>query len=135
MKRKDVIKAFKNLGIRLEKLDEHFYHFKYDEVSYLYTYYASDEYFLHISIPSIFEVTDDNIDLLLPVINQANNLIKYVKIHHEGGSLWASIEYPMMEWVKLEEVIVLAAMALQNAAIYFNKLVRGEYEDSNEEDD
>ena len=76
MKKNDILKALDNLGFMVDEFGGHCYHFEYEELNYLYNYDESDENFLFLSIPNIFAATDDNAELLMPVINQVNNIIK-----------------------------------------------------------
>ena len=135
MTKRDLLNALDNLGFSVEELNEHFIHFEYEEVNYLYTYDDTDEDFLHLSVPAIFQVTDDNADMVMPVINRANNIIKYAKIFYSQELVWATFEYPLYEWVKLEELIEFAIKVLQNAAVTFNRILRGDFDDIDGEEE
>ncbi|MBQ9546147.1 MAG: hypothetical protein IJU90_02555 [Bacteroidales bacterium] len=134
MTKNDILKALDELGFKVESLNERFYHFEFEGLNYLYSYDEDDDDFLHISIPSIFEVTDDNIDMVLPVISQANNIIKYAKIIYSQDMVFATFEYPLFDWVNLEDVIEFAVRVLQSAAITFNRILRGEYDNNDGEE-
>ena len=128
MKKDDVLTALDNLGFGVEEINEYFYHFEYEEVNYLYNYDEDDEDFLHLSIPAIFQVTEDNAEMVMPVINRANDIIKYAKIVYSQEMVWATFEYPLFEWVNIEELLEFAIRMLQSAAVTFNRVLRGEFD-------
>ena len=128
MKKDDVLTALDNLGFGVEEINEYFYHFEYEEVNYLYNYDEDDEDFLHLSIPAIFQVTEDNAEMVMPVINRANDIIKYAKIVYSQEMVWATFEYPLFEWVDIEELLEFAIRMLQSAAVTFNRVLRGEFD-------
>lgn len=135
MTKNDILKALDNMGFTVEEFGGHFYHFEYEGVHYLYNHDDSDEDFLHISIPDIFEVSEETADLVMPVINRTNNIVKYAKIIHAQDMVWATFEYPLFEWVDLEELLEFAIKLLQGAAITFNHVLRGEYDEKDGEED
>ena len=130
MKKQDILQAFDNLGFSLEEIHKNRYRFKYNDVSYLYTYYDDDEYFMHISIPGIFEVSEENVDMVLPVINRANRIVKYAKLTYEMELVWVAIEYPIFDGIDMEDFIEFAVNLLQEAAEIFNEIISGEYDDN-----
>lgn len=129
MKKDDVLKALDNLGFNVEEINEYFFHFEYEELDYLYNYDEDDEDFLHLSIPAIFQVTEDNAEMVMPVINRANDIIKYAKIVYSQEMVWATFEYPLFEWVDIEELLEFAIRVLQCAAVTFNRVLRGEFDE------
>ncbi len=135
MTKNDILQALENLGFTVEELNEHFYHFEYEDVNYLFTHYDDDEDFLHISIPAIFQVTDDNVDMVLPVINRTNNIVKYAKIIYTQEMVWATFEYPLFEWVDLEELLEFAINMLQSASYTFNRVLRGDFDETEGEEE
>ena len=135
MTKSDILNALDNLGFSVDELNEHFIRFEYEEVNYLYTHDDTDEDFFHLSIPAIFQVTDDNADMVMNVINHANNIIKYAKIFYSQELVWATFEYPLFEWVNLEEILEFAIKVLQNAAVTFNRILRGDFDDTDGEEE
>ncbi len=134
MKKNDILKALDNLGFTVDEFGGHYYHFEYEETNYLYNYDESDENFLFLSIPNIFAATDDNAELLMPIINQVNNIIKYAKITYAEEMVWATFEYPLFKWVNLEELLEYAIRVLQSAAHTFNRVLRGDFDTEREEE-
>ena len=133
MTKNDILKALDNMGFTVDEFGGHYYHFEYEETNYLYNYDESDEEFLFLSIPNIFQVTDDNAEMMMPVINQANNIVKYAKITYSQEMVWATFEYPLFEWIDLEELLEFAIRMLQSAATTFNRILRGDFDEEREE--
>lgn len=129
MTKNDILKALDNLGFTVEEFGGHFYHFEYEGANYLYNYDEHDEDFLFISIPNIFQVTDDNAAMVMPVLNQVNNIVKYAKITYSQEMVWATFEYPLFDWVNIEELLEFAIKVLQSAATTFNRVLRGDFDE------
>lgn len=135
MTKNDILKALDNLGFTVDEFGGHFYHFEYEELSYLYNYDERDEDFLFLSIPNIFQVTEDNAEMVMSVINQANNIVKYAKITYSQEMVWATLEYPLFEWVNLEEFLEFAIRILQCAAATFDRVLRGDFDEKEGEEE
>ena len=67
--------------------------------------------------------------MVMPVINRANDIIKYAKIVYSQEMVWATFEYPLFEWVDIEELLEFAIRVLQCAAVTFNRVLRGEFDE------
>lgn len=135
MTKNDILKALDNLGFTVDEFGGHFYHFEYEELSYLYNYDERDEDFLFLSIPNIFQVTEDNAEMVMSVINQANNIVKYAKITYSQEMVWATLEYPLFDWVNIEELLEFAINVLQSAATTFDRVLRGDFEEKEGEEE
>lgn len=135
MTKNDILKALDNLGFTVDEFGGHFYHFEYEELSYLYNYDERDEDFLFLSIPNIFQVTEDNAEMVMPVINKANNIVKYAKITYSQEMVWATLEYPLFEWVNIEELLEFAINVLQSAATTFDRVLRGDFDEKEGEEE
>ena len=55
--------------------------FSYEDTNILYTPFEEDENFLHLAIPFIFDVTDENREAVLEAIHDKSLFIKYSKIN------------------------------------------------------
>lgn len=135
MTKNDILKALDNLGFTVDEFGGHFYHFEYEELSYLYNYDERDEDFLFLSIPNIFQVTEDNAEMVMSVINQANNIVKYAKITYSQEMVWATLEYPLFDWVNIEELLEFAINVLQSAATTFDRVLRGDFDEKEGEEE
>lgn len=129
MIKNDILKALDNLGFTVDEFGGHFYHFEYEELNYLYNYDERDEDFLFLSIPNIFQVTEENAAMVMPVINQANNIVKYAKITYSQEMVWATLEYPLFDWVNIEELLEFAIKVLQSTAATFDRVLRGDFDE------
>lgn len=135
MTKNDILKALDNLGFTLDEFGGHFYHFEYEELSYLYNYDERDEDFLFLSVPNIFQVSEENAAMVMPVINQANNIVKYAKITYSQEMVWATLEYPLFDWVNIEELLEFAINVLQSAATTFDRVLRGDFDEKEGEEE
>lgn len=135
MTKNDILKALDNMGFTVDEFGGHFYHFEYEELNYLYNYDERDEDFLFLSVPNIFQVSEENAAMVMPVINQANNIVKYAKITYSQEMVWATLEYPLFDWVNIEELLEFAIKVLQSAATTFNRVLRGDFVEKEGEED
>ena len=135
MTKNDILKALDNMGFTVDEFGGHFYHFEYEELNYLYNYDERDEDFLFLSVPNIFQVSEENAAMVMPVINQVNNIVKYAKITYSQEMVWATLEYPLFDWVNIEELLEFAIKVLQSAATTFNRVLRGDFEEKEGEED
>ena len=135
MTKNDILKALDNMGFTVDEFGGHFYHFEYEELNYLYNYDERDEDFLFLSVPNIFQVSEENAAMVMPVINQANNIVKYAKITYSQEMVWATLEYPLFDWVNIEELLEFAINVLQSAATTFDRVLRGDFEEKEGEED
>lgn len=135
MTKNDILKALDNLGFTVDEFGGHFYHFEYEDLSYLYNYDERDEDFLFLSVPNIFQVSEENAAMVMPVINQANNIVKYAKITYSQEMVWATLEYPLFDWVNIEELLEFAINVLQSAATTFDRVLRGDFDEKEGEEE
>lgn len=135
MTKNDILKALDNMGFTVDEFGGHFYHFEYEELNYLYNYDERDEDFLFLSVPNIFQVSEENAAMVMPVINQANNIVNYAKITYSQEMVWATLEYPLFDWVNIEELLEFAINVLQSAATTFDRVLRGDFDEKEGEEE
>lgn len=135
MTKNDILKALDNMGFTVDEFGGHFYHFEYEDLNYLYNYDERDEDFLFLSVPNIFQVSEENAAMVMPVINQANNIVKYAKITYSQEMVWATLEYPLFDWVNIEELLEFAINVLQSAATTFDRVLRGDFDEKEGEEE
>lgn len=135
MTKNDILKALDNMGFTVDEFGGHFYHFEYEELNYLYNYDERDEDFLFLSVPNIFQVSEENAAMVMPVINQANNIVKYAKITYSQEMVWATLEYPLFDWVNIEELLEFAINVLQSAVTTFDRVLRGDFDEKEGEEE
>ena len=134
MTKNDILKALDNMGFTVDEFGGHFYHFEYEDLNYLYNYDERDEDFLFLSVPNIFQVSEENAAMVMPVINQANNIVKYAKITYSQEMVWATLEYPIFDWVNIEELLEFAINVLQSAVTTFDRVLRGDFDEKEGEE-
>lgn len=67
--------------------------FKFEGTSYAFLYEDDDEQFFRLLMPNIFEMTEENEDVVLRAMNEANASVKVVKIYTPvEGYVWAGFE-------------------------------------------
>ncbi len=106
--------------------------FKSEGFNFLYLKDEDDEQYFRLMMPAIFEVTEDNEDTIMRVMNEVNNSIKVVKLYtmdteDEDGKtetqVWVGFEILADTTPELTD-IVPRALALLRAgrAAFFAKL-------------
>ena len=89
--------------------------FKYQMRTFVNYYAEDDEEFFQLVMPAIFEVTDDNRDVVLEAANKVNVTMKVVKCVILGDSVWVLYEDFVSQDTDMSDVIPLALNILQNA--------------------
>ena len=102
--------------------------FKYEGFNFLYFKDPDDEQYFRLMMPAIFEVTDDNEDVVLRVMNDVNSNIKVVKtytmdLEGEDGkterSVWVAFEILADTTPELADIVPRAISLMQGARIAF----------------
>lgn len=98
--------------------------FKYQMRTFVNYYAEDDEEFFQLVMPAIFEVTDDNRDVVLEAANKVNVTMKVVKCVILGDSVWVLYEDFVSQDTDMSDVIPLALNILQNAQQRFYQEVK-----------
>ncbi len=102
--------------------------FKIEGINYLYFKDEADEQYFRLMMPAIFEVTEDNEDMILRAMNDVNSSIKVVKLYtmdmeDEQGkkdtSVWVAFEILADSTPELTDFVPRAITLLQGARIAF----------------
>ena len=102
--------------------------FKNDGFNFLYFKDEDDEQYFRLMMPAIFEVTEDNEDTIMQVMNDVNGSIKVVKLYtmdleDEDGkkekSVWVAFEILADTTPELGDIVPRAINLLQGARIAF----------------
>ena len=88
MNKEKVLAQLEELGFALEEAGEYGYFFKFEGLNVLYMPDDDDENFLRFAVPNIYDVTEENKDLVLEVVNNTNMAIKYSKTCVVGDDVW-----------------------------------------------
>lgn len=102
--------------------------FKYEGFNFLYFKDDEDEQYFRLMMPAIFEVTDDNEDMVLKAMNEVNSNIKVVKLYtmdmegEEGKkdvSVWVAFEILADTTPELSDFVPRALALLQGGRMGF----------------
>lgn len=102
--------------------------FKYEGLNFLYFKDEADEQYFRLMMPAIFEVTEDNEDMVMHAMNDVNGDIKVTKLYtmemedENGGketSVWAAFEILADTTPELKDIVPRAISLLQNSRAAF----------------
>ena len=102
--------------------------FKNEGFNFLYFKDEDDEQYFRLMMPAIFEVTEDNEDTIMRVMNDVNGTIKVVKLYtmdiedeegKEETSVWVAFEILADTTPELKDIVPRAISLLQGARIAF----------------
>lgn len=93
--------------------------FKYQMANFLFVNNDEDEEFFQLLMPGIYDVTDDNRDMVLEAANKVNHTIKVVKACIVNDSLWLFFENLLDHTPEVEDIIPRALAILQGARQHF----------------
>jgi hypothetical protein len=98
--------------------------FKYQMVNYIYLDNDDEEY-IKIYIPSMMNVDDDDLGMVLTILNSLNNKMKVIKFVVEDGTVWSCYEMRVHDGVSLGDMIEHAVDGLYMSYLQFNDLLKG----------
>lgn len=103
--------------------------FKMEGINYLYFNDPEDEQYFRLMMPAIFEVTEDNEETIMRVMNDVNGNIKVVKLYtmdmeNEDGksketSVWVAFEILADSTPELPDIVPRAIALLKGARVAF----------------
>lgn len=98
------------------KVDEHGgIIFKYQMATFLFINNDEDEEFFQLAMPHIYQVTDDNRDIVLEAANKTNTSMKVAKISVLDDSVWAFFEILLDQSPDVKDIIPRALNILMGA--------------------
>lgn len=89
--------------------------FKYQMATFLFINNNEDEEFFQLAMPHIYQVTDDNRDIVLEAANKTNTSMKVAKISILGDSAWAFFEILLDQSPDVKDIIPRALNILMGA--------------------
>jgi hypothetical protein len=98
--------------------------FKYQMVNYIYLDNDDEEY-IKIYIPSMMNVDDDDLGMVLTILNSLNNKMKVIKFVVADGTVWSCYEMRVHDGVSLGDMIEHAVDGLYMSYLQFNDLLKG----------
>ena len=93
--------------------------FKYQMASFVFINNDEDEEFFQLMMPCIFDVTDDNCDMVMEAANKVNRQIKVVKACVINDSVWLLFESLLDHSPEVSDIIPRALNILQGARRQF----------------
>lgn len=102
--------------------------FKIEGINYLYFKDEEDEQYFRLMMPAIFEVTEDNEDIIMHTMNDVNSNIKVVKLYtmeleNEQGkkstSVWVAFEILADSTPEMADIVPRAINLLKGARVAF----------------
>lgn len=102
--------------------------FKHEGFNFLYFKDEEDEQYFRLMMPAIFEVTEDNEEMILRAMNEVNSNIKVVKLYtmdmedEEGKkdvNVWVAFEILADTTPELTDIVPRSIALLKGARIAF----------------
>lgn len=102
--------------------------FKIEGFNYLFFKDEDDEQYFRLMMPAIFEVTEDNEDTIMRVMNEVNSNIKVVKLYtmdmeddkgKKETSVWVAFEILADSTPELGDIVPRAINLLQGGRVAF----------------
>lgn len=123
-----IIKQLEEMGFELKEVPEIGYVFQYEESNMLFMPDEDDDSFVRFSLPHIYDVTDDNMTMLLEIINELNVTLKFIKVCALHDGVWVIYEHRFYAGDNLEDLLGHILRLLQFTAFMFQKKVNGGFE-------
>lgn len=89
--------------------------FKYQMATFLFINNDEDSDFFQLTMPYIYDVTDDNRDIVLEAINKTNANMKVAKVCILHESVWAFFEILLDQSPDVKDIIPRALNILMGA--------------------
>lgn len=90
--------------------------FKYQMCTFIFFNNDEDEEFFQLALPSIFDVTEENRELVLEAANKINSNMKVTKVIIVGDqSVWVVFENLLDQSPEVDNIIPRALSILQHA--------------------
>ena len=100
-----VFNYLRSQGLMPEFDDRNNILFKYQMKTFLYFNNDEDEAFFNLTLPRIFDVTDENRMEVFEALNEVNETTKVVKVTIAGDSVWCATEIMMDSTPELDDLI------------------------------
>ena len=135
MIKEKVLTLLEEQGFDLEEAGKYGYFFEFERLHVLYMPDDDDEKFLRFAVPNIYDVTEENKDLVLEVVNNTNMTIKYSKTCVVSDDVWIFYENRLFSEDYLEEIIEHSIRLLQATFFLFHQKIEGDDSLPGEDDD
>lgn len=88
--------------------------FRYQMLTYLFINNDEDEEFFQLIMPNVFDVTEDNREMVLEATNKVNHSLKVAKACVMDDSVWLFFEILLDHTPDVEDIIPRALTILQH---------------------
>lgn len=95
--------------------------FKYQMKNFLFVNNDEDELFFQLILPGIFDITEENRELVLDAINKVNVSVKVIKCCIINDEVWIFFENLLDSSPEVSDIIPRALNILQGAQLEFYK--------------
>lgn len=95
--------------------------FKYQMKNFLFINNDEDELFFQLILPGIFDITEENSELVLDAINKVNVSVKVIKCCIINDEVWIFFENLLDSSPEVSDIIPRALNILQGAQLEFYK--------------
>ena len=126
MNKELVLQKLEELGFAAEEAGDFGYVFTFEELNILYMLDDDDDDFLRFAVPGIYDITEENLPLVLEVVNDTNKSIKYSKTCVYGDDVWVFYEYHTIGNEHLEEILEHILRVLQITYFLFHRKIEGD---------
>lgn len=116
-----VFNYLKQQGLTPEFDDRNNIWFKYQMLNFLYFNNDEDKQFINLTMPRIYDVTDDNRMAVFEAMNEVNETTKVVKLTIAGDSVWCATEIMMDSTPELDDLLPRLIKILMNSREKFYK--------------
>lgn len=93
--------------------------FKFQMAHFLFVNNDEDEEFFQLLMPAIYDVTEDNREMVFEITNRINRSIKVVKACVVDDSVWLFFEILLDHSPEVDSIIPRALQILQGAQQHF----------------
>jgi hypothetical protein len=97
--------------------------FKYQMANFLFINNDEDEDFFQLIMPGIYDVTEDNREVVLEAINKMNSSIKVVKGATIQDGVWLFFEILLDHTPEVADIFPRALQILQGARQHFYEII------------
>lgn len=88
--------------------------FKYQMTTYVFFTDENDDEFFQLTMPAIYDVTEDNRELVLEAANKVNQSMKVIKIIVTQESVWVLFEILLDETPQVEDIMPRAFRIMED---------------------
>lgn len=88
--------------------------FKYQMTTYVFFTDENDDEFFQLAMPGIYDVTEDNREIVLEAANKVNQSIKVIKVIVTQDSVWVLFEILLDETPQVEDIMPRAFRIMED---------------------